>query len=73
MKPRAPLVDFAGTHAELGFTEVVIHWPIPDSGKADVWQRVVGSRHVQEASRGSVAGRLGTDGGWELNPTDSNR
>jgi alkanesulfonate monooxygenase SsuD/methylene tetrahydromethanopterin reductase-like flavin-dependent oxidoreductase (luciferase family) len=24
-------VDFAGRHGELGFTEIVIHWPIPDS------------------------------------------
>ncbi|MEV5433558.1 LLM class flavin-dependent oxidoreductase [Streptomyces sp. NPDC052701] len=24
-------VDFAGRHQELGFTEIVIHWPIPDS------------------------------------------
>lgn len=24
-------VDFAGKHRELGFTEIVIHWPIPDS------------------------------------------
>ncbi|WP_432092238.1 LLM class flavin-dependent oxidoreductase [Streptomyces sp. bgisy100] len=24
-------VDFAGAHAELGFTEIVLHWPIPDS------------------------------------------
>lgn len=24
-------VDFAGKHAELGFTEIVLHWPIPDS------------------------------------------
>ncbi|WP_369196838.1 LLM class flavin-dependent oxidoreductase [Streptomyces djakartensis] len=24
-------VDFAGRHVELGFTELVIHWPIPDS------------------------------------------
>ncbi|WP_409470985.1 LLM class flavin-dependent oxidoreductase [Streptomyces sp. HC307] len=24
-------VDFAGLHQELGFTEIVIHWPIPDS------------------------------------------
>lgn len=24
-------VDFAGHHQELGFTEIVIHWPIPDS------------------------------------------
>ncbi|MCX2922274.1 LLM class flavin-dependent oxidoreductase [Streptomyces sp. NEAU-W12] len=27
-------VDFAGRHAELGFTELVLHWPIPDSGFA---------------------------------------
>ncbi|WP_327176768.1 LLM class flavin-dependent oxidoreductase [Streptomyces sp. NBC_01335] len=24
-------VDFAGRHQELGFTELVVHWPIPDS------------------------------------------
>ncbi|WP_405804517.1 LLM class flavin-dependent oxidoreductase [Streptomyces sp. NBC_01187] len=24
-------VDFAGRHQELGFTEIAIHWPIPDS------------------------------------------
>jgi hypothetical protein len=24
-------VDFAGCHQELGFTEIVVHWPIPDS------------------------------------------
>ncbi|MEU6481273.1 LLM class flavin-dependent oxidoreductase [Streptomyces sp. NPDC047017] len=24
-------VDFAGRHQELGFTEIVLHWPIPDS------------------------------------------
>jgi hypothetical protein len=24
-------VDFAGRHRESGFTEVVVHWPIPDS------------------------------------------
>ncbi|CAM5354560.1 LLM class flavin-dependent oxidoreductase [Streptomyces tanashiensis] len=24
-------VDFAGRHRELGFTEIVIHWPIADS------------------------------------------
>ncbi|MDH6625064.1 alkanesulfonate monooxygenase SsuD/methylene tetrahydromethanopterin reductase-like flavin-dependent oxidoreductase (luciferase family) [Streptomyces sp. LBL] len=24
-------VDFAGRHRELGFTEIVTHWPIPDS------------------------------------------
>ncbi|MCS0635152.1 LLM class flavin-dependent oxidoreductase [Streptomyces sp. LP05-1] len=24
-------VDFAGRHRELGFTELVLHWPVPDS------------------------------------------
>ncbi|WP_320782657.1 LLM class flavin-dependent oxidoreductase [Streptomyces sp. CRN 30] len=24
-------VDFAGRHAELGFTDLVVHWPVPDS------------------------------------------
>lgn len=24
-------VDFAGRHQDLGFTEIVVHWPIPDS------------------------------------------
>lgn len=24
-------VDFAGAHRDLGFTEIVVHWPIPDS------------------------------------------
>ncbi|MFE6889937.1 LLM class flavin-dependent oxidoreductase [Streptomyces sp. NPDC057694] len=24
-------VDFAGTHRELGFTEIVVHWPIPET------------------------------------------
>ncbi|ARP71245.1 LLM class flavin-dependent oxidoreductase [Streptomyces pluripotens] len=24
-------VDFAGQHRELGFTEIVVHWPVPDS------------------------------------------
>lgn len=24
-------VDFAGRHQEIGFTEIVVHWPIPDS------------------------------------------
>ncbi|WP_405630681.1 LLM class flavin-dependent oxidoreductase [Streptomyces sp. NBC_01174] len=24
-------VDFAGTHFDLGFTEIVVHWPVPDS------------------------------------------
>uniref|UniRef100_A0AAU3GUR9 LLM class flavin-dependent oxidoreductase n=1 Tax=Streptomyces sp. NBC_01401 TaxID=2903854 RepID=A0AAU3GUR9_9ACTN len=27
-------VDFAGTHFDLGFTEIVVHWPVPDSGFA---------------------------------------
>jgi len=27
----AAFVDFAGRHAEAGITEIVIHWPIPDS------------------------------------------
>ncbi|MFJ4913365.1 LLM class flavin-dependent oxidoreductase [Streptomyces sp. NPDC088726] len=27
-------VDFAGRHREIGFTEIVVHWPIPDSGFA---------------------------------------
>ncbi|MEU3981503.1 LLM class flavin-dependent oxidoreductase [Streptomyces sp. NPDC026672] len=27
----AAFVDFAGRHQELGFTELVVHWPIPDS------------------------------------------
>ncbi|MEX0169126.1 LLM class flavin-dependent oxidoreductase [Streptomyces sp. LMG1-1-1.1] len=27
----AAFVDFAGRHRELGFTEIVIHWPIADS------------------------------------------
>ncbi|MFF3496455.1 LLM class flavin-dependent oxidoreductase [Streptomyces sp. NPDC002795] len=27
-------VDFAGRHRELGFTELVLHWPIPDTGFA---------------------------------------
>ncbi|MET7679480.1 LLM class flavin-dependent oxidoreductase [Streptomyces sp. NPDC005423] len=27
----AAFVDFAGRHQELGFTDIVVHWPIPDS------------------------------------------
>ncbi|WP_338698313.1 LLM class flavin-dependent oxidoreductase [Streptomyces sp. Q6] len=27
-------VDFAGTHRDLGFTEIVVHWPIPDTAFA---------------------------------------
>jgi hypothetical protein len=26
-------VDFAGRHAEAGITEIVIHWPIPDTSE----------------------------------------
>ncbi|MFF7179828.1 LLM class flavin-dependent oxidoreductase [Streptomyces sp. NPDC008121] len=36
-------VDFAGRHQELGFTELVIHWPIPDSDFAadqQVFERI---------------------------------
>jgi alkanesulfonate monooxygenase SsuD/methylene tetrahydromethanopterin reductase-like flavin-dependent oxidoreductase (luciferase family) len=36
-------VDFAGRHRELGFTEIVIHWPIPDSDFAadmDAFERI---------------------------------
>ncbi|MCW5250043.1 LLM class flavin-dependent oxidoreductase [Streptomyces sp. SHP 1-2] len=36
-------VDFAGRHRELGFTEIVVHWPIPDSDFATderVFERV---------------------------------
>ncbi|MFE7751248.1 LLM class flavin-dependent oxidoreductase [Streptomyces sp. NPDC057428] len=35
--------DFAGRHQELGFTEIVIHWPIPDSDFAadlSVFERI---------------------------------
>ncbi|MFF2214625.1 LLM class flavin-dependent oxidoreductase [Streptomyces antibioticus] len=31
LKSVGAFVDFAGRHKELGFTELVIHWPIPDS------------------------------------------
>jgi alkanesulfonate monooxygenase SsuD/methylene tetrahydromethanopterin reductase-like flavin-dependent oxidoreductase (luciferase family) len=36
-------IDFAGRHRELGFDEIVIHWPIPDSYFAapyDVFERI---------------------------------
>ncbi|MGW2781728.1 LLM class flavin-dependent oxidoreductase [Streptomyces populi] len=36
-------VDFAGRHAELGFTDIVVHWPIPDSdfaADAKVFERI---------------------------------
>ncbi|MDT0445915.1 LLM class flavin-dependent oxidoreductase [Streptomyces johnsoniae] len=40
----AAFVDYAGACADLGFTELVLHWPIPDSVFAadlDVFERVV--------------------------------
>ncbi|RNL65055.1 LLM class flavin-dependent oxidoreductase [Nocardioides marmoriginsengisoli] len=36
-------VDFAGRHRDLGFDEIVVHWPIPDSDFAapyDVFERI---------------------------------
>ncbi|WP_221348857.1 LLM class flavin-dependent oxidoreductase [Streptomyces beigongshangae] len=36
-------VDFAGRHMEIGFTDIVIHWPIPDSDFASdmkVFERI---------------------------------
>ncbi|MFE4449184.1 LLM class flavin-dependent oxidoreductase [Streptomyces sp. NPDC056796] len=36
-------VDFAGTHFDLGFTEIVVHWPVPDSDFAldsQVFERI---------------------------------
>ncbi|NNN32869.1 LLM class flavin-dependent oxidoreductase [Streptomyces sp. S3(2020)] len=36
-------VEFAGRHKELGFTEIVIHWPIPDTDFAadtDTFERI---------------------------------
>ena len=36
-------VDWAGTYRELGVTEVVVHWPVPDSvfaGPLDVFERI---------------------------------
>ncbi|MQY35773.1 hypothetical protein SRB17_37660 [Streptomyces sp. RB17] len=31
LQPLDAFVDFAGRHRQRGFTEIVIHWPIPDS------------------------------------------
>jgi alkanesulfonate monooxygenase SsuD/methylene tetrahydromethanopterin reductase-like flavin-dependent oxidoreductase (luciferase family) len=45
-------VDFAGRHQELGFTELVIHWPIPDSdfaAEAKVFERIAMEAPVQLA------------------------
>ncbi|GGL33621.1 hypothetical protein GCM10010095_18660 [Streptomyces anthocyanicus] len=73
MKPRAPLVDFAGTHAELGFTEVVT------TGRSLILARPT---YGSESSARDMCRKLhaaplqvdwGRTGGWELNPTDSNR
>ena len=46
-------VDFAGTHFALGFTEIVVHWPIPDSDFAadeKVFERVA-TEALAELSR----------------------
>ncbi|MGW0857097.1 LLM class flavin-dependent oxidoreductase [Streptomyces sp. NPDC002690] len=45
-------VDFAGRHRDLGFTELVVHWPVPDSDFAT--DPVVFERIATEA-----LGRLG--------------
>ncbi|MDX2295357.1 MULTISPECIES: LLM class flavin-dependent oxidoreductase [Streptomyces] len=45
-------VDFAGTHRDLGFTEIVIHWPIQDSVFA-------ADRAVFETIATEALGRLG--------------
>jgi len=36
-------VDWAGTYRELGITELVVHWPVPDSifaNDLDVFERI---------------------------------
>jgi alkanesulfonate monooxygenase SsuD/methylene tetrahydromethanopterin reductase-like flavin-dependent oxidoreductase (luciferase family) len=48
-------VDFAGNHAALGFTEIVIHWPIPDSDFAadqKVFERIATEAVQQLDGRG---------------------
>jgi hypothetical protein len=45
-------VDFAGTHRDLGFTEIVIHWPIQDSDFA-------ADQAVFESIATEALGRLG--------------
>lgn len=43
-------VDFAGRHREIGFNEIVIHWPIPDSDFAAdqaVFERIAADGLVQ--------------------------
>ncbi|MEU8466596.1 LLM class flavin-dependent oxidoreductase [Streptomyces sp. NPDC029006] len=45
-------VDFAGRHQALGFTEIVIHWPIPDSDFAadeKVFERIAAEAPAQLA------------------------
>ncbi|MDT0342097.1 LLM class flavin-dependent oxidoreductase [Streptomyces litchfieldiae] len=49
----AAFVDYAGTVASLGFDELVLHWPVPDSVFAadpDVFERVVTEGLAQLAS-----------------------
>ncbi|MFB7913732.1 LLM class flavin-dependent oxidoreductase [Streptomyces sp. NPDC056061] len=46
-------VDFAGTHFALGFTEIVLHWPVPDSDFAaneKVFERIA-TEGLTELSR----------------------
>jgi alkanesulfonate monooxygenase SsuD/methylene tetrahydromethanopterin reductase-like flavin-dependent oxidoreductase (luciferase family) len=45
-------VDYAGRHRELGFTEIVIHWPVADSDFA-------ADQDVFEAVATEAVGRLG--------------
>ncbi|MEU2658316.1 LLM class flavin-dependent oxidoreductase [Streptomyces sp. NPDC007325] len=45
-------VDFAGTHRDLGFTEIVVHWPIQDSDFA-------ADQAVFETIATEALGRLG--------------
>jgi len=43
-------VEWAGTYRELGVTEVVVHWPVPDSvfaGPVDVFERIATEGMVQ--------------------------
>ncbi|MGW0771723.1 LLM class flavin-dependent oxidoreductase [Streptomyces sp. NPDC002676] len=47
-------VDFAGRYAELGFTEIVVHWPVEDSVfEADekVFERIASDARTQLAGR----------------------
>ncbi|MGK5637785.1 LLM class flavin-dependent oxidoreductase [Streptomyces sp. URMC 126] len=48
-------VDFAGRHFELGFTEIVVHWPVPDSDFA-------ADQRVFERIATEALGRLAADG-----------